>query len=147
MKNHLEYKGYIGSAELDTEGKCFVGRLLYITDVIAYSALDYDGLVKSFQEAVDDYLEMCREAGDKPEQPCKGSFNVRIGPALHRDAALRARNEGISLNELVQRAISTYIHADSSTLCGTFAAHIEEFNELPTLSFTYDEAEFVGTAH
>ena len=42
----------------------------------------------AFEEAVDDYLELCKEEGKEPEKPFKASFNVRTGTDLHRKAAL-----------------------------------------------------------
>jgi predicted HicB family RNase H-like nuclease len=105
MKDYFEYKGYLGSAEVDTEGNVLVGKLLFIRDVIAYSAKTPAGLVKAFHAAVDDYLQTCAELGDEPDTPCKGTFNVRIGPALHREAAVVARSKGMSLNEFVCEAL------------------------------------------
>ena len=39
------------------------------------------------------------------EKPCKGTFNVRIGPELHLQAVLRARQNNESLNSFVKEAI------------------------------------------
>jgi predicted HicB family RNase H-like nuclease len=86
-----EYKGYLGSAEVDAENSVLVGKLLFIRDAIAYSASDVAGLKRAFEEAVDDYLRSCAEAGDQPDTPCKGSFNVRVSPQLHRKIAVAAR--------------------------------------------------------
>lgn len=58
-------------------------------------------LRKAFEEAVDDYLEMCGKQGIEPEKPLKGSFNVRIGPELHRKLALAAARKRISLNKYI----------------------------------------------
>src|SRR4030065_495607 len=99
MKNYFEYKGYLGSAEFDTTTLVLVGKLLFIRHVIAYSAASPEGVRAAFEEAVEDYLATCTEVGDKPDVPCKGSFNVRVGPQLHREAALKARALGVGLNE------------------------------------------------
>jgi len=45
----------------------------------------------SFEAAIDDYLALCEEKGIEPDKPFKGSFNVRIGSQLHRQAALCAQ--------------------------------------------------------
>ena len=105
MKDYLEYKEYIGSAGIDTEGRAFVGKLLFIRDVITYSATSFDALEAAFHEAVDDYLTTCAELGDEPDLPCKGVFNVRVGPKLHRDIALVARSRAQGLNEFVCEAL------------------------------------------
>ena len=101
MNGHFEYKGYLGSAEVDTEGGALVGKLLYIRDTITYSATDVAALKTAFEEAVDDYLEACEEDGAEPDLPCKGSFNVRVGPERHRRIAIAARIAGVGLNDFV----------------------------------------------
>ena len=137
MKNCLEYKGYLGSTDFDDDGPVFVGKLLFIRDVITYSAETAAGLVKAFHEAVDDYLETCEELGDTPDTPCKGTFNVRVGEKLHRDAAVVARNRGQTLNDFVNQALTnavqntekgtvqhTHQHAVTVTVKGVSATHI-----------------------
>jgi predicted HicB family RNase H-like nuclease len=62
-------------------------------------------LVTDFHDAVDEYLDFCAERGKEPEKPFKGSFNIRIGEDLHRNAAIEAAARGISLNALVESAI------------------------------------------
>lgn len=105
MSSHFEYKGYLGSAEVDADNGLLYGRLLFIRDAIGYSAPTVHELKRAFEEAVDDYLAVCAEEGDEPDTPCKGSFNVRVGPERHRVAALRARQMGVGLNEYVCAAL------------------------------------------
>ena len=83
MENKYEYKGYFGSAEVDVESSTLHGRLLFIRDAIGYSAESTQQLRQEFELAVDEYLQYCAERGDVPDRPCKGSFNVRIGPERH----------------------------------------------------------------
>jgi predicted HicB family RNase H-like nuclease len=106
VNSQFEYKGYVGSAEIDIEGKALVGKLLFIRDTITYSALVIEDLEAAFHEAVDDYLAACAEEGTEPDFPCKGSFNVRIGPELHRKVAIAARRQGVGLNEFVCFALN-----------------------------------------
>lgn len=100
-----EYKGYLGSAEIDTDSGALVGKLLFIRDTITYSATTAPGLREAFEEAVEDYLAACAELGDEPDKPCKGTFQVRIAPDLHRCVAIEARRLGVSLNSFVERAL------------------------------------------
>lgn len=66
----LEYKGYIGKAEFDDEAKIIYGEVVNIKhDVITFQARRSAKLRKSFEESVDDYLEWCKELGQKPEKP------------------------------------------------------------------------------
>jgi len=110
IKNYFEYKGYLGSAEIDTENNVLFGKLLFISDLISYQGTSTKSLRHSFEEAVDSYLEMCEELGDEPDQPCKGSFNIRVGPELHRKLNLSARAEGLGLNEYICQALSTAVN-------------------------------------
>lgn len=49
------------------------------------------------------------QLGQKPEIPCKGSFNVRIGHDLHLAAALAATRQNVSLNDLTRQALNEYL--------------------------------------
>jgi predicted HicB family RNase H-like nuclease len=58
-------------------------------------------LRQAFEEAVDDYLDTCREQEKEPEQPFKGSFNIRVGSSLHRRLAFEAMKKGVTLNKYI----------------------------------------------
>jgi len=114
MSSHFEYQGYLGSADVDAENDVLHGKLLFIRDAIGYSAPTVQELRRAFEAAVDDYLATCAEEGDEPDVPCKGSFNVRFGPERHREAALRARQEGIGLNDYVCAALDEAARSTSN---------------------------------
>ncbi len=102
MKSNLmEYKNYYGSVHYSDDDRVLYGKLEGIRDLVSFEGQDVGSLRKSFEEAVEDYLETCREQGREPEQPFKGSFNVRVSPEVHRKAVLKAANKGISLNKYV----------------------------------------------
>lgn len=101
----LKYKGFIGSAEVDTEDDTLRGKLLHINGLVTYIANTPAGLKAEFEAAVDDYLKFCDEEGVEPEKPYQGSFNVRVGKDLHKKAAKAASEEGVSLNEFVVACI------------------------------------------
>jgi predicted HicB family RNase H-like nuclease len=105
MKDVLIYKDFIGSVHFSAEDRVFHGRIEGISDLVTFEAQSVSELISAFHEAVNDYLELCKEAGKEPELPFKGSFNVRIPPVLHRKAAKKAAVMGISLNQLVQKAL------------------------------------------
>jgi predicted HicB family RNase H-like nuclease len=56
----------------------------HINDFITFESDNAHGLKKAFEELVDDYITFCKEQGVKPDKPFKGSFNVRVKPALHQ---------------------------------------------------------------
>ena len=112
MNKTVEYKGYTGSVEFSQEDRVFYGRILGIRALVSYEGTDAEELLADLKASVDDYLASCEESGVEPERPFKGSFNVRISPELHMQAALAAIHENISLNSFVARSIERAV-ADS----------------------------------
>ena len=112
MSSTLEYKGYIWSIDYSAEDELLHGKLIGIRDLVAYEGTDVRSLKESFQEAVDDYLKSCRHRGKTPDVPFKGSFNVRVGPELHKRAAAIAGQKHKTLNTVVSEALESYIAAE-----------------------------------
>ena len=106
----LQYKGYEGTAELDMARRVCRSRVLFIDDVVTYEALTPDLLQQEFEAAVVDYLETCAQVGKEPQRPFKGLLNVRVPPALHRAAVVRAASDGVALNEVVVQALAAHLH-------------------------------------
>ncbi len=113
MSDLLEYRGYLGSVEFHAEDEVFHGKLQFIRDLVTYEGTDAKGFKHAFEEVVDDYLELCRDEGRKPDEPLKGSFNVRPGRELHRRAMLYARHQDMSLNAVVSEALRRMLDRDS----------------------------------
>lgn len=105
MKNIMKYKNYYGKVEYSDEDQCFFGVIIGINDCVSFEGQSIDELHTSFEEAVDDYLQMCIRIKKEPEKTYKGSFNVRINRDLHRKAALLATSSGMTLNKFVESAI------------------------------------------
>tara|TARA_R100000306_G_scaffold22295_1_gene25820 strand:- start:938 stop:1264 length:327 start_codon:yes stop_codon:yes gene_type:complete len=99
----MEYKGYLGSVEYSQEDHCLFGKLMFIRDLVNYEAVDVTSLEAEFKTSVDEYLADCAKLGKKADTPLKGSFNVRIGPELHRQAVQAAGDK--SLNAFISEAI------------------------------------------
>ncbi|MBM4144905.1 MAG: type II toxin-antitoxin system HicB family antitoxin [Nitrospira sp.] len=105
MSDSMSYKGYIGTVRYSEEDEVFYGKIEAINDLIMFEGKSVKELKKAFHEAVDDYLETCKDMGREPQKTFKGSFNVRIPSELHRKAAEKATIMGLSLNQLVQKAL------------------------------------------
>jgi predicted HicB family RNase H-like nuclease len=114
MSSMLEYKGYLGSVEYSDEDEVLHGRLEFIRDLVTYEGQDAKGIKAAFQEAVDDYLELCAAEGRSPDVPLKGSFNVRPGRELHRRAMLYAKRHGLNLNTVVSDALRRHLERDEN---------------------------------
>lgn len=111
MKDVLTYKNHIGSVRFSAEDKVFYGKIEGIDDLVTFEGRSVNELVSAFQEAVEDYAELCEKAGKPVRKSYKGSFNVRIDPELHKKAANLSIDLGLSLNQLVEEAIQKYLSA------------------------------------
>lgn len=109
--NVMKYKGQIGSIEHDLEQGVLYGKLLFINDLVTYEAESLKGLEAEFRTSVDEYLADCERMGVSPNKPFKGSFNIRIGRELHQQLAMKAAENGLGLNEAVQRAVEAFVIA------------------------------------
>ena len=105
MKDKLKYKNFIGSVHFHADDELFYGRIEGVNDLVTFEGESVKELKKAFEEAVEDYLELCQAIGKEPLKSFKGSFNVRIHPSLHREAFEKATLKGITLNQWVQHAI------------------------------------------
>lgn len=101
MKDLIYHKGYYGSVHFDSDELLFYGKIEFIRALVSYEGTDALSLKNSFEEAVDDYLEVCKVKNMAPEQPLKGSLNIRIGSDLHRKVAIAAQQQHISINKLI----------------------------------------------
>ena len=106
----LNYKGYEGTVDIDMSRHVCRGKILFISDLVTYEAPSPAELQKEFESAVDDYIETCKILGREPQKPLKGQFNVRIPPVLHKKAAMQALAENVSLNDVVVRALETFVN-------------------------------------
>ena len=113
MNNMMEYRGYIGSVEFSENDGLFYGKVQGIRSLISYEGKDAEALVSDFHGAVDDYLALCEARNQEPEKAYKGSFNIRISPELHKQAAICAAARQTSLNNLVESALRSYVSAQN----------------------------------
>lgn len=63
------YKGYRSQFEYSFSDQVWHGKLAGIRDCILFESKTYKGMEDAFREAVDDYLEFCKEYGDEPNKP------------------------------------------------------------------------------
>ena len=65
----------ICSIHYSDDDKVFYGKVEYIRTLVTYEGSDVPTLRKAFIDAVEDYLESCKERNTMPEKPFKGTFN------------------------------------------------------------------------
>ncbi len=109
MSSIMEYNGYHAKVEYDGQDNIFVGTVIGLNDMLGFHGSSVDELKDSFQNCIENYLQWCEETGKKPEKEFKGVFNVRISPDSHREAAMEAAIDGITMNQFVADAIEEKI--------------------------------------
>ena len=104
--NNLEYKGYYGSIEYSKDSKCLYGKILGMTkDCILYEGNTVDELEEDFRNAIESYLEGCKELGIQPRKGYNGVLNIRIPSEIHSKVAIYAENQGVSINAFIRDSI------------------------------------------
>lgn len=110
MGNIMKYKGYWAEIKYSDEDECFCGYIEGLKDdIISFEGNSVKELKKDFKNAIEDYLNTCKEINKEPEKQCKGSLNVRLGVELHNKAKMKSIEKNISINELIKEAVALYL--------------------------------------
>ena len=116
MADYLKHKDYLGSVEFSAEDGVLFGKIIGINDLVTFEANSVEGLQQAFNDAVEDYLETCKELEKEPNKFFKGVFNVRTSNERHRDLALIAEKKQMKLNELVNKAFDFLVNNEDKVL-------------------------------
>jgi predicted HicB family RNase H-like nuclease len=100
----MTYGGYTAKIEYHDGDEIFFGFIAGIRDGIGFHVDNVADLRAAFQEAVDDYIDMCAKIGKSP-QPYSGNLMLRIDPMVHSKAAFAAELAGKSLNKWSEEVI------------------------------------------
>lgn len=65
----LSYRGYTATIEYDDDDKLWHGKLDKIHDMINFHSFKAEEIEREFHNAVNDYLDFCKEIGKKPDEP------------------------------------------------------------------------------
>ena len=107
--NTLTYKGYIGSVSFSEKDNVFFGKIEGINGLVNFEGESVKELRDAFHEAVDDYLEYCKEEGIEPHKSYSGSLNIRLSPETHSRVAILAKQAGMSINAFIKSAVEKQI--------------------------------------
>ena len=99
----VSYKGYQGSVTFE-DGRLYI-QVLHVDDLLTAECVSAEDVQREFEDLVDDYLETCAELGRDPKKPFKGTFNVRMTPHLHKQAAMAAAKAALSLNAWIVQGV------------------------------------------
>ena len=109
--NNFVYKGYHTKIEFSYADQVLFGKIEGINDLVTFESESAAEIENEFHNAVDDYLEFCKEIGKDPDKEYSGTFNVRVPKELHRAVAIKADLNGKTLNASVVEALEQYISA------------------------------------
>ncbi|HUW69608.1 MAG TPA: type II toxin-antitoxin system HicB family antitoxin [bacterium] len=101
----MEYNGYIGIVEYDSDAKIFHGDVVNTKDVITFQGTTVEEIEGAFKDSINDYINWCKAEGVAPEKPYSGKFNLRLTPELHKEVAITARKMNLSINNFVEKAL------------------------------------------
>lgn len=78
---------------------------------LSWLAPERNDAIEGLEQLVGDVVADMEQAGEKVPEPYSerrysGTFNVRIGEHLHRDLAMNAAEQHMSLNQLVVKKLS-----------------------------------------
>ena len=105
----IEYKGYTAVFEHDEKEDILGAWVIDTRDQILFEGRSLDELRERMKEAVDDYLEHCKERGKTPDRPYSGKFLFRTTADLHRAIATEAAAERMSINEWMEARVRTAV--------------------------------------
>ena len=108
----MNYKGYFAKVEFDPEDHIFVGHIIGIRDIVGFHGESVEELETAFHEAVDNYLDACRELGQEPNKPYSGNLMLRVPADVHAAVAAAAEASGKSINQWAARVLGAASHAD-----------------------------------
>jgi len=59
----MQYKNFIGSVHFNADDEIFYGKIEGINDLVTFEGESVKKLKKAFEEAVEDYLQLCEQVG------------------------------------------------------------------------------------
>lgn len=109
MKDTMTYKDFIGTVHYSSEDKVFFGKVEGINAVITFEGETVQELEEGFVYMVNEHIKDCEKKGVHVEKSYKGSVNIRLAPELHKIASKKAIFKGVSLNQLINKAVEQYV--------------------------------------
>jgi predicted HicB family RNase H-like nuclease len=109
--NTLKYKDYLGTVNFSEKDGVFFGKIEGIDGLVNFEGESVKELTDAFHEAVDDYIEYCKEEGIEAHKSYSGSLNIRISPETHSCVAALAKQAGVSINAFIKSALEQKVAA------------------------------------
>lgn len=105
MKNLMIINGHRAVIEFDPDIEMFRGEFIGLNGGADFYADSAAALKQEGEISLKVFLETCEKKGIKPHRSFSGKFQVRTAEGLHERAVEAAAAKGISLNQLVTKAL------------------------------------------
>ena len=102
----MKYKGYLAAIKPDVESGMLIGEVVGTRDTLIFHGATVPEVCQAFKESIDLYLKACEQRGRAPDKPYSGLITYRTRPRVHRALVELARQDGVSLNEWIDRAMT-----------------------------------------
>jgi len=107
---NLQNDRYVYRIMWSEDDKEYVGRCIEFPS-LSWLAKSLEGALQGVRKLVEEAVTDMQNNGETPpspmsSRPYSGKFVVRVPPEVHRELALKAAEEGISLNRLVSSKLS-----------------------------------------
>lgn len=74
MKDKLVFGDFVGSVHFSADDEVFYGKIEGINDLVTFEGETVSNLKLAFEEAVEDYIEICNSIGKEIFKSYKGFF-------------------------------------------------------------------------
>lgn len=147
----MKYKGYEGSVEYSTHDGCFYGKIENIEDLVNYEGQTLEELKNSFHEAVDDYIEFCKEASNTNKTRVEISVDD-VWQELEDGDETKSVSAGLLVGELVAAIISARHKqklsqadlAQKMNVSVSCIRRMERLNSMPRIDTVFQAALVLG---
>lgn len=102
----LNYKGFVGSYKYIAEDNMYFGKVELISDLVTFTSFGEKNMQKTFESAVDDYLETCKIHGKNPFNLFNSlKLQINLSPELYSDVCEESKKRGLTINQFATVAI------------------------------------------
>lgn len=102
----FKHGNYIARLEVDPEAGILHGKVLNISDTVAFQGENVREAEQDFHRAVEAYIQACKAQGKEPEKPFSGKLPFRTTPEIHRDIYIAATRADKSINAWMEDILS-----------------------------------------
>jgi predicted HicB family RNase H-like nuclease len=114
MMTQMKHNEYSADIRYSNEDFCFYGRVVGISDIVSFKGKSVEELKIAFENAINEYIEACREFDKEPEKPHSGKILFRCSEKMHKDITSFSAKKGLSINRVIENAISSHMYKGNS---------------------------------